>query len=137
MVGQVFDMALTKVYSSFTDNDGDMVISAGDDVTFEIEVFNQGSLDAYDIQVTDYIPTGMTLNDANWLASGADAVLVTPITTIPAGGSVPVSITLMIEPSFQGDSLTNHAEISYAASTPGGPNAVSYTHLTLPTIYSV
>jgi len=122
-IGQVFDLALTKVYDSYIDNDLDGQISAGDDVVFEIEVFNQGTLDAYDVQVTDYVPTGLILNDANWMMQGADAVLVTPIPDITvAEGSETVLINFTIDPAFQGDSLTNIAEISYAASEDGGPN---------------
>ena len=123
LVGQVFDLALTKVYDSFIDNDGDMAISPGDDVTFVIEVFNQGTLDAYDVQVTDYVPTGLILNDAAWLMSGPNAVLVTPIPDITVAEiSETVNITFTVDPMFQGDSLTNVAEISYAAATDGGPN---------------
>jgi len=37
-------------------------------------VFNQGTVDASNIEITDYIPTGLTLNDSNWTQSGSLAI---------------------------------------------------------------
>ena len=71
-VGQVFDLALVKSLASGQAT----TVNAGDDVIFTIDVTNQGTLDAYNIEVTDRIPAGMSLsvNDANgWVASGTDA----------------------------------------------------------------
>ena len=67
-VGQVFDLAIRKTFDpvNYVDNDLNGVISPGDDITFDIEVFNQGSLDAYNIQLSDYIPFGLILNDGLW-----------------------------------------------------------------------
>ena len=53
-IGQTFDLALTKVLSTTGP------IAAGDVVTFDITVINQGSLDATGVVITDYIPTGLT-----------------------------------------------------------------------------
>ena len=124
-IGQTFDLALTKIYSTFADNDLDGQISGGDDVTFEIEVFNQGTLDAYDVQLSDYIPTGLILNDANWEDNDANGVanLVAPIDVITvAAGSETVNITFTIDPAFMGASIVNVAEISHASDTDGGTN---------------
>ena len=53
---EVFDLALTKEYTSDTFEDtGDAIIEDGADVTFTINVFNQGSVDATTFEVTDYI----------------------------------------------------------------------------------
>ena len=57
-VGQVFDLALTK--------DINMIATPGpyapgDAVQFTITVFNQGTLDAYDVDVMDDAPTGLSV----------------------------------------------------------------------------
>ena len=170
-----------------------------DRVTFDITVVNQGSLDAFNVNVNDYIPAGLTLTDPAWIAAGGVATMVAPIASLPAGTQTVVPITFIIDPNFMGSSITNNAEISEAdddtdptntpptdvdstpatedgttpdpndddtadaaggddydpetimigqifdlaliktisASTPGPYMPVSYTHLTLPTIYSV
>ena len=114
-VGQIFDLALRKTLSSVGP------FTPGSTVTFDIEVFNQGTLDAYDVQVADYIPTGMTLADANWSDADANGVadLVTPIAMLGAQSSTMVSITFTIDNEFQGTSLVNHAEVSFATDTDG------------------
>ncbi|NOT37233.1 MAG: DUF11 domain-containing protein [Saprospiraceae bacterium] len=103
-----FDLALQKVLTSA----GPFV--PGDDVTFTITVYNQGQTDAFNINVTDYIPTGMSLNDSDWTLSGSTATLNTPIASLLIGASTTVDITLKIDDLFQGTSLTNWAEISSA-----------------------
>nr|MBK9652317.1 DUF11 domain-containing protein [Bacteroidota bacterium] len=118
-VKQTYDLALTKVLSSA----GPFV--PGDNVTFTISVFNQGTLDATNIQVSDYIPTGMTLNDANWTSAGGIATLNTPIASILKGGSTTVDITLRINQSYQGPTLINRAEISSSANALGLPDVDS------------
>ena len=55
-VGQVFDLALTKVFASSSTTP----IVPGSSVTFDITVYNQGTLDAVNVLVEDYIPAGMT-----------------------------------------------------------------------------
>jgi len=99
MVGQVFDLALINVYDSYMDNDGDMAISPGDDVTFAITVSNQGTLDAYDIGLANYLPEGTSLNDPNWDDSDGDGVanLIDAIEDITVGeGDTTVLITVRI-----------------------------------------
>ena len=43
--------------------------SAGDIVTFNISVINQGGVDADDIIITDYIPAALELADDSWTLS--------------------------------------------------------------------
>jgi trimeric autotransporter adhesin len=61
------------------------------------------------IEVTDYIPTGLILNDANWTQSGTLAKRT--ITNIAAGTSKVVSIQFKIAANPPA-SITNLAEIS-------------------------
>ena len=54
-----FDLALKKEVLSTGPFKG------GDDVIFEITVYNQGSFDASNVVVHDYVPNGLRLNDGN------------------------------------------------------------------------
>ena len=56
-VEQVFDLALNKVLATAGP------FMPGDAVSFTINIYNQGSLDATNIEVVDYIPTGLILDD--------------------------------------------------------------------------
>jgi len=105
--GDVFDLALIKELSSA----GPYV--SGDDVTFTITVTNQGNVDATSYEVTDYIPTGLTLssNDTNgWTGSATGPVTVTS-GALAAGASTTIDIVLTIDATFTG-TLVNYAEIS-------------------------
>ena len=92
----------------------------GDTKVFTITITNQGTLDAYNIDIIDYIPSGYTFSAANatnatngWTASGANATtnIVGPLA---AGGSTSVDIALTLDANFMGTSLVNVAEISAA-----------------------
>ena len=65
---EVFDLALTKVL----DTAGPY--NYGDQLTFTIEVTNQGSVMATDILVTDYVPSGYSYVSGSqaWTANGAN-----------------------------------------------------------------
>ncbi|MBJ6611175.1 MAG: DUF11 domain-containing protein [Candidatus Thiothrix moscowensis] len=114
----IFDLALVKRPA-----DGQATtLKPGDAVKFTIEVSNQGTVDAKDVVVTDYIPTGLTLNDANW-TDNADgtATLTTAIASIPAGTSASVDIIFKVADTATAGKLTNTAEISAAKDKDGNP----------------
>lgn len=127
VVGHVYDLALTKVIDA-TATPGPY--APGDDVTFTIQVCNQGTLDAQDIALTDYLPTDMSVsvNETNW-TDNLDGTLTLTNNLFPSSGTevLPpfinncedVSLTLTIDEDFQGTSITNWAEIS-------GDNALDY-----------
>ncbi len=123
VVGQVFDLALRKDVVSTGD------IAAGDDVVFSITIENQGSLDAYDIDIVDYIPSEMdyvssNATDVTTTEEGADItvtdngvsgeLLELSLDALAAGDSVVVEVTLSIDADFTGSSLVNWAEIAAA-----------------------
>ena len=114
-VTQEFDLALTKVLNTTG------TIVPGDDVTYTIEVFNQGTLDATGVEVTDYIPTGMSLNDGAW-TDNMDGTATILVGDIASGASATVTITLTIDADFMGTSLVNYAEISDADNALGLPD---------------
>lgn len=78
-------------------------------MTFTISVFNQGEINATNTVVTDYIPTGLTLNDGAWTQSGSLATR--NIGDIAVGGSKDVTITFIVNSSATGQ-VINWAEIS-------------------------
>ncbi|HLO46499.1 MAG TPA: SdrD B-like domain-containing protein [Leadbetterella sp.] len=104
--GPIFDLALTKVPNVST-------VVAGSQITFTFNVTNQGNVNATAIQLSDYIPVGLTLADANWTQSGGVATLNTPIASLAAGASTTRSITFNVSPTYVG-ALSNSAEISSA-----------------------
>jgi len=115
MVGQIFDLALINTLSGSTPGP----FTPGSTVTFDMTVTNQGTIDAYDVEVTNYIPNGLTLADSDWTVVGGNAVLLNEINHIPSGDDAVVSITYIIDPNYQADSIRNWAEISFATDTDG------------------
>jgi len=109
----VFDLALTKTTTA-------TAVAPGDDVTYTITVFNQGTVDAANILLTDYIPAGMTLNDADWMAVGSVAMMLFQ-GPIAAGTSATTDITLTVSTTAVAGDVVNFAEISGAEDTAGIP----------------
>jgi len=110
-IGQVFDLALVKMLDPSTP----LPVTPGDDVTFSITVYNQGTLDAYNVEVVDYTPSGMILNDPSWsIGAAPDEAFQTVPGPIVPGDSVVLTIVLQVDPNYTGGSLQNFAEISEA-----------------------
>ncbi|WP_293682485.1 SdrD B-like domain-containing protein, partial [Spirosoma sp. 48-14] len=113
----VFDLALKKTLAAGQSAN----VTPGSSVTFTVTVYNQGNVDATNVQVTDYIPTGLTLNDGNWTASGSLATLNSVIASLPAGQSTTRNIVFTVGAGVTG-SLTNTAEISSAGNAQNLPD---------------
>ncbi|MEZ4706973.1 MAG: SdrD B-like domain-containing protein [Caldilineaceae bacterium] len=103
----VFDLALRKVLGAGQSRE----VEPGDTVTFTIEVSNQGTITATDIEVTDYIPAGLTLADPNWNGSG-DLVTRTIPGPLNPGVTTTLDIVFTVNPGVQPGDLINLAEIS-------------------------
>ncbi|TXH71490.1 MAG: DUF11 domain-containing protein [Thiothrix sp.] len=114
-----FDLALTKKPKAGQAT----TVKAGDTVTYTIEVLNQGTVDAQAIVITDYIPTGMSLDpsDTKWSVSGTTAT--TTIAALAAGATTTVDIKLIVDSKAAAGTLENAAEIS-AAQDDKGASAV-------------
>lgn len=106
----VVDLALVKVVNTSSSPPG--ALRPGDQILFNIYVINQGSTTVNNIQINDYIPTGLILNDNNWVANNGIATLKTPISSIPPGESRQVDIIFTIDPNFKTDCIINNAEIA-------------------------
>ena len=107
----IFDLALIqKVNTSLSPSP----YKIGEDVTFTITVCNQGTINATDIQITDYIPSGLQLHDNDWSASGNSAHLKTPISSLAKGTCTKIDITFNIKNSAECKEIINNAEICSA-----------------------
>ncbi|MBL7816022.1 MAG: gliding motility-associated C-terminal domain-containing protein [Saprospiraceae bacterium] len=121
----VFDLALTK---KLAPRPRGVVVNNGNVVRFDITVYNQGNVDAYDVKITDYVPTGLqfttaantaalTGNANNWQA---DSTLI--VGNIAAGQSKVVGIFLTVNHAPNDTIFVNKAEISFATDTQGSGN---------------
>ncbi len=130
VVIEIFDLALQK---QLAPGQSDMV-NPGDVVTYNLVITNQGMITADNIEVVDFIPSGMTLvgpadftfdaatgtASATFMAGDANGV-------IPTGGLLPgtsatATIQLMVTaPVAAGTSLRNVAEIGDATDEAGNP----------------
>ena len=113
----IFDLALTKALSTGQSP----YIAPGDDVSFDIVVTNQGTVDAYNVLVNDYVPAGMSFDatlNAGWNAdSDGDGNPDWTITgPVAPGTTTTLTIVLTVNDPFTGtaDDLVNVAEISEA-----------------------
>ncbi len=63
----VYDLGLVKTLNTtLSTPNADGRFSSGATVVFDITVTNQGTLTANTIEIIDYIPTGLTLDDPSW-----------------------------------------------------------------------
>ena len=105
-VKKIYDLALTKTIQNQKDS-----YTKGENITFAITVHNQGELVARNIEVTDYLPAGLELKDANWTQENGmiKTIIAGPINP---GQSKTVNLTTRIKPDFSGSDILNLAEIS-------------------------
>ena len=114
----LFDLALFK---QLADGTNLATVTPGSTVTFTLTLENQGNVDAANVEVVDYHPTGLTLADPNWTDNGDNTVtLNTPIPALAAGTSTTVDITFTVNPDAAG-TLDNFAEIAGATDSAGNP----------------
>ncbi|WP_235293955.1 T9SS type A sorting domain-containing protein [Portibacter lacus] len=95
--------------------------TTGGTVQYRIRVYNQGGVDMMDVDITDYVPVGLTNNDGNWNPGGLSNGPVTynaPI-AVAAGDSADVFITLTVNEGANFENTINIAEISGMTNTSG------------------
>jgi len=105
----VFDLALRKEVKAGQK----AVFKEGDEVTFVITIKNEGTVDATDVEVVDYVPEGLELTGTTWTVTDGKAKLVTPIASLPAGEDISIEITFKVTSGAK-PTLRNAAEISAA-----------------------
>ena len=105
---------------------GSNYFQAGETVTFDILVENQGTFDAENVTITDYFPMGLTLADAAWTNDG----MVGPgtseytIASLLVGESMTIPVSFTVNGDTMGE-VINWAEIS--AETALDENGVAVT----------
>ncbi len=115
----VFDLALRKTIVDPQD-----IYFAGDVIEFKITVFNQGNTEATDVEVVDYLPTGInfdaTLNP-DWADVNGVITYDVPA-NIAVGQSVSFPFYAEIPSGLPSGRLVNEAEVSqgYPLGFPGG-----------------
>ena len=117
-----FDLALIKTVAPGQSN----LFMPGDMVTFTITVTNQGGIAASNIEITDYVPTGLIFDpmETSNMAAGWTTAAGVVSATIPGpvaenGGTATIDIVLEVGPGTDGDMLVNVAEISAATDLNG------------------
>jgi uncharacterized repeat protein (TIGR01451 family) len=109
MIGQVYDLALTK-----------NVISTGPyfpngTITYELTLSNDGTLDASGIEITDNPPAGLTYVSSN-ATTNSNVTETTPgvwlVSNIAAQTQETIEVTFQIDATFMGTSLSNSVEIT-------------------------
>ncbi len=106
----IFDLALDK---SLAPNQSQEV-NLGEDINYEICIENQGTIPAYNVVVTDRIPSGLSysINDTNnWISINANRYNKTIPGPINPGQTVCVNIRLTLNSGNPGDNFVNIAEI--------------------------
>ena len=103
---KVYDLALKKELKN-----GSKKYKLWDTIEYKITVINQGNLTAKNIEITDYIPDGLILNDSNWTQVGSKAKTVIESEILPKEEKI-ITITFTIDPNFKWTEIVNGAEIS-------------------------
>ncbi|TAK43538.1 MAG: T9SS type B sorting domain-containing protein [Saprospiraceae bacterium] len=117
----IFDLALRKTRAVGQQPSAML----GDTVAFTIQVFNQGALPAYQVQVLDYLPAGFTYDGAlnpGWFDFGGGPSWFINGPLLP-GDSVSQDILLVVNANAAVGALVNYAEITGADDDTNGNNA--------------
>ncbi|MFT6336346.1 MAG: putative repeat protein (TIGR01451 family) [Halioglobus sp.] len=103
---QYLDLALMKTAQHSK-------VKAGEEVIFDIEVINQGSLPVYKIDIVDYLPEYLTLVDDNWTDNGNGIANRTLVLEYPLtkGNRVKTTIKVKINDNVTPRAIVNYAEI--------------------------
>ena len=102
-----YDLALTKKIFN-----PKATYLTGERLSFEITLYNQGNKEAKNIEVTDYLPAGLELDDPTWTNAGAGKITQTLTQTILPNKDYTLILKVKISENFTGTEITNYAEIS-------------------------
>ncbi|MEM6317987.1 MAG: PKD domain-containing protein [Bacteroidota bacterium] len=112
-----YDLALNKTLAS-----GQLSgVRVGDTIYYSINVFNEGDYDAYDIDVVDYVPQGLTFtNTLGWNIIDENTV-TRRISFLAAGASDSLRIGFSVDDGFDNTRIINFAELTGATNSDGSP----------------
>ncbi len=112
---QIFDLALRK-----TKVTPGSFFQIGEDVVFQITVYNQGNVPAKNILVSDYVPSGFDFiaggPNTGWIGS-EPLVKYTYAPILLPGANTSFQITLRVQNSALPNAYLNYAEVSAAMDT--------------------
>ncbi|TKC02759.1 beta strand repeat-containing protein, partial [Pedobacter frigoris] len=111
-------------------------VSAGSQLTYSLQVFNDGPTDAKNLDISDALPSGLINVSWSTSVSGSAAVVANGSGTgssvnlkvnIPAGAANSVTVTIngTVDAGFSGSSLSN--QFTATPTEPGNPAVVSNT----------
>ncbi len=116
---KIFDLALRKTFVS------SKTVHYGDIVTFKISVYNQGTVTAHNIEVTDYLNSGFNvdpLSNTEWVFNPqGDKAKYVYTSELKPGESFDVLIKMEVKPDASLEELVNYAEISSALDPGNNP----------------
>ena len=108
---EVFDLALNKRLTAQP-----APYLCGRALTFDIEVFNQGNMTVTDVDINDYLPSGLEYqasNDATWTYNAVTGIATTTIGQILPGETQVITLdVIVVESTGAGDNWYNNAEIT-------------------------
>ena len=103
-----YDLALSKTVSNTTP----WPYYAWDEVMFHLTVYNQGTVDSWNVTVTDYVPTWLTFVSASITSTLQWWNIVFPLVNLAPWAQEIIQVTYRIDDNFPWWSLSNYAEIS-------------------------
>ena len=104
---KIYDLALTKTLV-----EEGKTYKPGDVIYYRITIYNQGDYTARNIEITDYIPYGLILDDDKWTQEGNVAKRLITSEIQPWSSVSSITIKFKIDPNFNGTEIINGAEIS-------------------------
>ena len=111
MFPNIYELALRKTLA-----DGQAVdVAVGDTVTYNIKVKNNGTMNAYDVDIVDQLPAQLALADNNWTSVGSTATRRIPF--LAFGDST--TVTLKARVVSPAASIVNTASVRGSDRTGG------------------
>jgi len=113
----VYDLALINGISSSFGPD----FCPGDEVRINSAIYNVGDIEACEVEITAYIPDGMTMSsnplNSIWEVDGQVATTtilecIPPGGVYPSGGGLQLSVVPTIDSDFSGNTINFYTEIS-------------------------
>ncbi len=115
-----FDLAMKKTVAT------PPPYNYGQVITFDFTIYNQGNIDAYNIELVDYLPCGFGFDTSNpaWTydtGTNSASQTVAQVTPLVAGDSMVVSMNAIVQQCTQEGAYINGGEIAAATDENGNP----------------